>query len=95
MEKTCIICGKSVESSDVVNCAICGASMHRSCAHDETLLDAEENTLCPYDAIIAALDWFDAVITVYADTLSEEQRNDIIERLKSYLNLLESKENIK
>lgn len=91
MGETCIICGKSADSSDIVKCALCGASMHKSCTHDEALLDAEGNILCPYDAMMAALDWFDYIVSLYADTLSKEQRDDIIERLRSYLNLLEGK----
>lgn len=92
MSKICAICGKPVEESKAVKCAICGTLMHRSCASDEALVDADENNLCPYDAMLAALDWFDAVLTVYVKSLTAEQRNDIIERLRSYISVLEGKE---
>lgn len=94
MEIRCVICGKPIEDElSATKCAICSAYMHKSCASDEALLDAEENNLCPYDAMLAALDWFDAVLSTYAGSLNDEQRKDIIGRLKSYINLLESSEN--
>lgn len=92
MKEACIICGKPIDNANTIKCAVCGVLMHRSCASDEALLDAEENSLCPYDAMIAALDWFDAVVSEYVDILNNEQRNDVIGRLRSYLNLLEGKE---
>jgi hypothetical protein len=93
LEKNCVICRKPVEDeSQAVKCVVCGVVMHKSCASDEALLDAEENALCPYDAMMAALDWFDAVILTYANTLNDVQKNDVIERLRSYTKLLEGKE---
>lgn len=94
MEKRCIICGKLVDNAEAVKCVVCGAPMHKNCASDEVLLDAEENNLCPYDAMMAALDWFDAVASTYASVLNDEQRNDVIERLKSYISLLKSERTI-
>jgi hypothetical protein len=90
LEKKCVICGKPIEDeTQIVKCIVCGAVMHKSCSSDEALLDAEENNLCPYDAMLAALDWFDAVVSTYATTLTSEQKNDIVARLKSYIGLLE------
>lgn len=65
--------------------------MHRFCTSDDALTDAEDNKLCPYDAMLAALDWFDAILTEYTDSLSNEQRSEIAERLKSYLDILENR----
>lgn len=85
---SCVICGRQIVEEENVSCSICGALMHKSCANDEVLLDQEENYLCPYDAMLAALDWFDGVITTYVSVLNEEQKNDVLSRLKSYVNLL-------
>lgn len=84
----CVICGKPVDENSYIKCAICGKLMHRSCASDEALIDAEENIMCPYDAILAALDWLDIVITTYANSLSDEERKNIVKRLESYQKLL-------
>jgi len=88
LKSLCVICGKHVSDEEIVKCSVCGASMHKSCARDESLLDSEENYLCPYDAMLAALDWFDAIVTTYVSTLDENQKNDILSRLKAYVELL-------
>lgn len=90
MVNLCAVCKKPIdETTETVRCNICDAVMHKSCASDEALMDANENILCPYDAMLAALDWFDAVLITYVDTLEAEQRDGIIRRLRSYLNILE------
>ncbi len=84
----CPICGNDVYEEDAVRCSVCGAVMHRGCVDEEALTDADGNPLCPYCAAIAAIDWFDAVITSYSHALSDEQREEIIARLENYLKLL-------
>ncbi|MEM2529322.1 MAG: hypothetical protein QXG40_08020 [Ignisphaera sp.] len=91
MTKICAVCGRPAVEDDSVRCAVCGALMHRSCASSDTLTDAEDNKLCPYDAMLAALDWFDAILTEYTDSLSSEQRNEVADRLRSYLDILENR----
>ncbi len=65
--------------------------MHRKCMDEEALFDADGNPLCPYDAALAALDWLDTVLTLYAHSFNEEQLEDLIERLRSYLRILEER----
>ncbi len=55
---------------------------------EEVLVDSEGNTLCPYCAAIAALDWFDAIVTEYVHVFTSEEREDLIKRLESYIALL-------
>lgn len=66
--------------------------MHEDCIDREILEDSEGNIMCPYDAALAALDWFDAIVTEYHDSLKsdKDKLRDIVERLKSYISLLES-----
>ena len=87
-KSVCVICGKHVSNEEAIKCSVCGASMHKSCARDESLLDSEESHLCPYDAMLAALDWFDVIATTYLSTLDENQKTDILSRLKAYVELL-------
>jgi len=47
--------------------------------------------MCPYDSALAALDWFDSIISTYSSSFTDEQREEIIERLKNYINMLTSK----
>jgi len=88
----CVVCGGHAEDDEVVKCSVCGAVMHKRCLSDEALLDADGNPLCPYDAMAAALDWFDTTLSIYASSLSEEQKSTIISRLRSYLSMLEKPE---
>jgi len=87
-ENMCPICGKPI-TNDYVTCSICGVKMHRTCVDEEILTDAAGEPLCPYDAALAALDWFDAIVTNYPHSLSEDQRRELIDRLRSYIELLE------
>mgnify|MGYP000415597887 CR=1 FL=1 len=90
MGSQCIICGKAIQSNEtIVKCVICGAVMHKKCIDEEVLTDAVGDYLCPYCAIISALDWLDSILTYYSNSLSKEQREDISSSLKSYLNTLE------
>lgn len=90
MVSQCIICGKTVQDDEAaVKCVICGAIMHKKCIDEEILTDAMGDYLCPYCAIISALDWLDSVLTYYSNSLSKEQKEDISSRLRSYLNTLE------
>lgn len=85
----CHICKRGIESlDDVETCSICGIKMHRKCIDEEILIDSEGSILCPYDAALAALDWLDAILSIYISSLTKEQREEIIERLKIYLNVL-------
>ncbi|RLG76566.1 MAG: hypothetical protein DRO12_04235 [Thermoprotei archaeon] len=85
----CPICKRPInKDEDMVACAVCGTKMHRRCVEEELLTDSAGEWLCPYDAVLAALDWVDAVLNQYAHALTPEQRDDIVERLKNYLKLL-------
>lgn len=88
MADLCPICSRQVKEQEGVRCSVCGILMHKSCASDEALMDADGNILCPYDTLLAALDWFDAVISTYPSALNEEQRSDIVGRLKSYIDII-------
>ncbi len=90
----CAICGREIyEDEKYVQCSICRALMHESCIDREILEDSEGNILCPYDAALAALDWFDAVITTYIASLkspeNKEKLQDIEARLKNYIKIIE------
>ncbi|MDK6029082.1 hypothetical protein QPL79_06870 [Ignisphaera sp. 4213-co] len=88
----CIICGKEIkEDEKSVKCSICGSLMHEDCVDREILEDAEGNVMCPYDAALAALDWLDAIVTTYHNSLKSDKNklNDVVERLKNYLAILE------
>lgn len=87
--KTCIICGKPVEEERAVKCNVCGAPMHASCIDEEVLSDAEGNILCPRCAAIAALDWLDNILSLYAHSIRGEDRREIVDRLKTMVKLLE------
>ncbi len=87
-ESICPICGKPI-TNDYVICSACGAKMHRNCIDEEILTDAAGDHLCPYDAALAALDWFDSVVTNYTHSFTEDQRRELIDRLRSYIELLE------
>ncbi len=87
-ESVCPICGRSI-TDDYVVCTVCGVKMHRNCIDEEILTDASGDHLCPYDAALAALDWFDSVVTNYAHSFSEDQRHELIGRLRTYIELLE------
>ncbi|MEM0027201.1 MAG: hypothetical protein QXT53_06620 [Ignisphaera sp.] len=89
----CVICGREIGSDEKsVKCSVCGGLMHEDCVDREILEDSEGNIMCPYDAALAALDWFDAIVTEYHDSLKsdKDKLRDIVERLKSYISLLES-----
>jgi len=88
----CIICGREINAKErYATCAVCGALIHEDCADREVLEDSEGNLMCPYDAMLAALDWFDAILSTYHESLKmdKDRLNDITERLKNYLRLLE------
>jgi hypothetical protein len=88
----CAICNREIVNEErYVKCSICGALMHEDCVDREVLEDSEGNILCPYDAVLAALDWFDTIINTYHASLKvdSEKHSDIIERLKNYIKLLE------
>ena len=90
----CAICGREIYEDDkYVQCSICGALMHESCIDREILEDSEGNILCPYDAALAALDWFDAVITTYIGSLksseNKEKLQDLVKRLENYIKIIE------
>lgn len=88
----CYICKRVVEPTDnVVECSICGVKMHKRCIDEEILTDAEGAIMCPYDSALAALDWFDSIISTYSSSFTDEQREEIIERLKNYINMLTPK----
>ncbi len=85
----CYICRKSIESlEEAETCVICGVKMHRRCIDEEILTNAEGSILCPYDVALAALDWFDSILSTYASSFTNKQREEIVERLKTYLNML-------
>jgi len=65
--------------------------MHRECVDEEVLMDSEGNVLCPYDAALAALDWFDNIISLYSSSFSDEQLNEIIDRLNTYIEMLRNR----
>ena len=84
----CIIRGKAIQSNETTaKYVICGAMTHKKCIDEEILTDAIGDYLCPYCAIISALDWLDSILTYYSNSLSKEQGEDILSRLKSYLTL--------
>ncbi len=85
----CVICNKPVEEEKAVKCSICGALMHKSCVDEEVLSDAEGNILCPRCATIAALDWLDNILSLYAHSIIGEDRREIIDKLKTIVKLLE------
>ncbi len=89
VKQVCIICSRSVEEKEAVKCSICGVPMHKSCIDEEVLSDAEGNILCPRCAAIAALDWLDNIISLYAHSITGEDRGEIIDRLKTMVKLLE------
>lgn len=88
-KNVCPVCRKAVSNENCITCTVCKAKMHRDCVDEEILTDAAGEYLCPYDAAIAALDWFDSVITCYSHSLTEDQRRELIDRLRSYIELLE------
>ncbi len=65
--------------------------MHRGCLDEEVLTDANGEPLCPYDAALAALDWLDSVVTQYASSIPPDKREDLIERMKKLIAILEGK----
>ncbi len=86
---TCVVCRKPIEG-EAVRCSVCGAPMHRGCVDEEVLTDAAGDPLCPYDAALAALDWLDGVLTQYSSSLTKEQKEEVVERMKKLISLLES-----
>lgn len=84
--KRCAICGREMAAEEGVHCVVCGAPMHRGCIDEEVLEDSEGNLLCPIDAALAALDWLDAVLSLYEDVLKrdKELRTTLVSRLKNY-----------
>ncbi len=84
----CVICGKPVGEAEAVRCSICGAPMHKSCIDEEVLSDAEGNILCPRCAAIAALDWLDNILSLYAHSIKGNDREEVIGRLKTLVDLL-------
>jgi len=85
----CIICGKEIKDKDYVQCPDCKNYMHKSCIDEEVLMDVTGEYLCPICAARAALDWLDNIISLYASSMKGEDRKEIIERLKTYIRLLE------
>ena len=85
----CKICKRDVKKDEAVKCVICGSVMHRRCIDEEILTDSVGDYLCPYCAAISALDWFDSVITQFPGAFSKDEKEELIARLKSYLNILE------
>ncbi len=85
----CYICKKDIKSlEDVETCSICSVKMHKRCVDEEILMDSEGSILCPYDAALAALDWLDMILSIYTSSFTKEQREEIIARLKNYLDML-------
>ena len=64
--------------------------MHRGCIDEEILTDVEGNYLCPVCAARTALDWFDNIISLYAHSIKDNNKEEIIERLKNYIKILET-----
>ncbi len=89
MVEKCVICGKPVREEKSVKCIVCGAPMHKSCIDEEILSDAEGNIMCPRCAAIAALDWLDNILSLYAHSIIGEDRREVVGRLKTLVKLLE------
>ena len=86
-KELCAVCGKPIEGESV-KCSVCGVPMHRGCVDEEVLTDAAGEPLCPYDAALAALDWLDNVLSQYGSSLSAEQKEEILERIRGLMQLL-------